>query len=159
MKHYITLFITYVSVIIFIGQALALQETEILNLDKAGAALSGYDPVSYHDGMPVKGKGSMYFIHNGAKYLFISKENRSRFITSPLRFAPAFGGWCAWAMLEGKKVNVDPERYKIVDGKTYLFYNSFFTDTLKKWNGLALKQSESALTGRAKNHWKKISGQ
>ncbi len=59
-------------------------------------------------------------------------------------------------MLDGQKVEVDPKRFKIVNGQTYLFYNTFFTDTLKKWDAVAAKETESSLVKRANENWQKI---
>ncbi|MFT5731290.1 MAG: YHS domain-containing protein [Desulforhopalus sp.] len=130
-----------------------------LNLKKSGVALEGFDPTSYHTGIPVKGSAKITLNYEGAIYYFSTQENLTIFQEKPEKFVPAFGGWCAWAMLDGQKVKVDPKRFKIVNGKTYLFYNTFFTDTLKKWNTLATKETESSLVKRANEHWQKILSQ
>lgn len=130
-----------------------------LNLQKSGVALDGFDPTSYHTGIPVTGSDKITLKHEGAIYYFSSKKNLTLFQEKPETFVPAFGGWCAWAMLDGQKVKVDPRRFKIVNGKTYLFYNTFFSDTLKKWNALAIKETESSLVKRANDHWQKILSQ
>ncbi len=65
-------------------------------------------------------------------------------------YEPQYGGWCAYAMgNSGEKVEVDPETYKIVDGKLYLFYNKYFTNTLKSWN-----KDEAKLKSKADESWK-----
>ncbi len=127
-----------------------------LNLDGNGVALQGYDPVSYHDQGPVIGKSELSTTHDGAVYHFSSSENLERFSADPEAYLPAFGGWCAWAILDGEKVKVDPETYKIVDGATYLFYNAFFVNTLSKWNRLAEKESEASLVKRAQSRWSEL---
>jgi YHS domain-containing protein len=127
-----------------------------LNLDGNGVALQGYDPVSYHVQGPVPGKPEFSTTHEGAIYHFSSRENLQLFIDEPETYLPAFGGWCAWAMLDGEKVEVDPETYKIVDDSTYLFYNTFFVNTLSKWNRLAEKESEAALVKRAQARWSEL---
>jgi hypothetical protein len=65
---------------------------------------------------------------------------------------PQYGGWCAYAMgAKNEKVTMNPENYKIVDGKLYLFYKNFFTDTLDDWN-----EDEENLKQKANENWKKI---
>ena len=129
------------------------------NLDASGIAIKGYDPVSYHLGKPAKGKNEIFMSHKNVTYLFVNDDNRQTFKKDPAQYLPAFGGWCAWAMLEGQKVKIDPKRYKIVAGRTFLFYNTFFTDTLKKWNQRAQKETEAALVKQADNHWQLLTGQ
>jgi len=124
-----------------------------LNLDPAGIAIEGYDPVSYHMDKPKKGTEKYSFFHHGATYLFSSQKNLEIFQKNPASYLPAFGGWCAWAMLEGEKVSVDPENYKIINGTNYLFYNSFFTNTLSKWNKRAERETDKGLVDRAEREW------
>ena len=83
-----------------------------LNLDDKGRALHGYDPVSYYSETPVKGKSSISYEYQGAQYFFASPESREEFINNPEMYRFAYGGYCAWAMLQGEKVDVDPERFK-----------------------------------------------
>jgi hypothetical protein len=91
-------------------------------------------------------------VHNGATYYFLSDENKSKFVANPTQFEPKFGGWCAYAMGDsGEKVKIDPETFKIVDGKLYLFYNFFFNNTLKDWN-----ENEKVLKQKADENWSKI---
>lgn len=125
----------------------------LLNLDQRGLAIQGYDPVSYHIDGPAKGKKEYSVVHGGATYLFSSQGNLEKFLNSPEIYMPAFGGWCAWAMLDGEKVEVDPQTYKIIDGVTYLFYNSFFTNTLSKWNTRAKRETDNDLVEKARFEW------
>ena len=75
------------------------------------------------------------------------------FKANPATYLPAYGGWCAFAMLDGKKVDVNPKRFKVIDGKTYLFYDGLFGNTLKKWGQLARKDSEEKLIKKATEQW------
>jgi hypothetical protein len=84
--------------------------------------------------------------------LFASQQNLAKFKASPEKFEPAYGGWCAYAMGEtGEKVKVDPETFKIIDGKLYLFYNFWGNNTLVDWN-----KNEAPLKMKADQNWKKI---
>ena len=79
-------------------------------------------------------------------------ENKEAFKNAPARYEPQYGGWCAYAMgNDGSKVEIDPETFKIVDGKLYLFYNKYFTNTLKSWN-----KQEPELKKKADQNWQKI---
>ena len=116
-------------------------------------AIDGYDPVAYFkSGKAIKGKKDLVVNHQGVVYYFSSLENREEFKSNPSHFEPEYGGWCAYAMGEkGEKVNIDPETFKIVNGKLCLFYNKFFNNTLKSWN-----KDESRLKQSADINWKKI---
>jgi YHS domain-containing protein len=121
------------------------------NLTK-GLALKGYDPVSYLHRSPVEGRSEFKFTHRGVLYLFSSSANLALFRAAPEKYEPAYGGWCAYAMGEtGEKVKVDPETYKIIEGKLYLFYNFWGNNTLEEWN-----KNEPALKARGDQHWKKF---
>ncbi len=89
-----------------------------------GTAIKGIDPVAYFKkSKPVKGQESFSFEWKGANWLFSSAENRDLFASNPEKYAPQYGGFCAWAVGQGNLVSIDPEAWKIVDGKLYLNYN------------------------------------
>lgn len=100
------------------------QSKSLLNLDKAGVAIQGYDPVAFFtDGKPVKGDAKFPFRHNGATYLFASKEHRDAFKAEPTKYEPVFGGYCAYGVSRGKVVEIDVEAFQIVDGRLLLQYS------------------------------------
>jgi YHS domain-containing protein len=122
------------------------------NLDD-GVAIKGYDPVAYFTmGKAEKGKSAFSSSYHGVNYHFASAADLNSFQASPEKFEPQYGGWCAYAMgHDGSKVEVDPETFKIINGKLFLFYNRFFNNTLKTWN-----LDESRLHTRADANWQKI---
>lgn len=122
------------------------------NFSKKGVAIDGYDPVTYFtENKPRKGKQGFALFFSGATYYFTSNENKELFKKDPYKYEPQYGGWCAYAMgNDGSKVEVDPETFKIVNGKLYLFYNKFFTNTLKNWN-----KNEVSLMNNANINWSK----
>lgn len=122
------------------------------NLSSSGVAVGGYDPVAYFTaGKAVEGSKEYPYTLDGAVYRFASAQNRELFKAAPAKYQPQYGGWCAYAMgAKGEKVEVDPETFKIVDGKLYLFYNKFFNNTLKSWN-----KDEVNLKARADVNWMK----
>jgi YHS domain-containing protein len=86
--------------------------------------LKGYDPVAYFtDGKPVEGSTDYTFKWNGATWRFASAAHRDQFAKEPAKYAPQFGGYCAWAMTRGDKADIDPACWKIVDSKLYLNYS------------------------------------
>lgn len=115
-------------------------------------AIQGYDPVSYFkQNKAVKGKKEISTSYEGIIYQFSSASNKEIFSKNPASFEPQYGGWCAYAMgSAGEKVEINPETFKIIDGKLYLFYNAFFNNTLKSWN-----KDENSLKAKADANWKK----
>lgn len=89
-----------------------------------GTAIDGTDPVSYFtEGRPVEGKSGITFDWNGATWRFASEANRDRFAAAPEKYAPQYGGYCAFAVAKGSTASTDPEAWSIVDGKLYLNYS------------------------------------
>jgi YHS domain-containing protein len=87
-------------------------------------AVSGYDPVAYFiDGKPVEGDRAHSHEWQGATWRFATAENLEAFKADPARYAPQFGGYCAWAVSQGYTASADPQAWRIVDGKLYLNYN------------------------------------
>ena len=98
-----------------------------------GLALSGYDPVAYFEvGAPVAGSPQFEFEWQGATWRFSSAEHLAAFRANPERYAPQYGGYCAWAVSNGNTASSDPEAWKIVDGKLYLNYSRAIQE---KWQG------------------------
>ena len=145
--------------------SLALVATAILTMSTAsaiepnlknGLAIQGYDPVSYFHGSPTKGESSLSQKHNGATYRFANEKNRSTFASNPAKYVPAVGGYCAWAMLESDAVKINPQSYKIIDGKLHLYYDGLLGDTLAKWTELAKKETDTALSRKSIANWSKL---
>lgn len=116
---------------------------------KKGVAIHGYDPVSYFDDKPQKGDSKYAHTYKGVSYRFVSEDNLKQFKNNPESYTPQYGGWCAFAMGDyGDKVKVDPKTYKVTDGKLYLFYNFYLTNTLDDWN-----RDESNLIKKGDENW------
>jgi hypothetical protein len=93
--------------------------------DTGDGALRGYDVVAYHtEQRPVRGSEQYTVDWNGATWRFASAANRDRFAAEPARFAPQYGGYCAYGTSRGYKVATQPDAFAIVDGKLYLNYNT-----------------------------------
>lgn len=137
---------------LFLCSIFTLHGQEQSNLTN-GVAIHGYDPVAYFEqGKPTKGSKEFAVSINGTIYYCSSPANMKLLQKIPDAYLPEYGGWCAFAMGDyGKKVDVNPKTYKITDGKLYLFYNTFPTNTLKTWN-----KDEKRLQNNADINWKEI---
>lgn len=149
MKHLILFFLLGFSFLIN-AQNAADRENHF-NLEK-GIAIQGYDPVAYFSNRAIKGDKKISTNYQGVVYYFSSEVNKNTFLLNPIKYEPQYGGWCAFAMGDyGKKVEINPETYKIINGKLYLFYNSYLNNTLKSWN-----KDEINLKKNADHNWSKI---
>ncbi len=102
----------------FASSALAANE---FNVDDDGAALKGYDPVAYfEDGSATPGSAEYTIAVDGVTYHFASAAHRDAFSADPDKYRPQFGGYCAMGTAMGKKFDVDPEAFRVVDGKLYM---------------------------------------
>jgi YHS domain-containing protein len=110
---------------------IAAERIDAVNKNRSAVALQGYDAVAYHkQGRPVK--GTPQFAHGwmGATWHFASAEARDAFAAAPDKYAPRYGGYCSWAVSRGYTADVDPEAWKIVDGRLYLNYSK---GVQRKW--------------------------
>lgn len=123
------------SMMLFLAVALPAlgQSKTLLNLDKAGVAIQGYDPVAFFtDHKPVKGKAEFMARHNGATYLFATKAHRDAFEAAPAKYEPAFGGYCAYGVSRGKLVEIDVQAFQIVDDRLLLQYSKGVREDFNK---------------------------
>ncbi|MGV6800711.1 MAG: YHS domain-containing (seleno)protein [bacterium] len=123
MKSLIRILLAAVISVASIGTALAAK-AEIYTGRLSNQAVGGYDTVSYFSNSgPVKGTDEFQYSYKGAVWLFSSAENLTKFQENPTRYAPQYGGYCAWAMAAGKFAKGDPKYWTIYQGKLYLNYN------------------------------------
>jgi hypothetical protein len=121
---------------------LAASPVEPMNKNRDAVALKGYDPVAYFTlSKPVKGLAQYSHDRMGARWWFMNSENRDMFAADPQRYAPQFGGYCSWAVSQNYTADIDPDAWKIVDGKLYLNYNQSIQ---KKWEQDLTKRIEDA---------------
>ena len=132
--------------------AIEAEPAQDYNLGPDKLALGGYDPVSYFGtARPTSGSKNITAKKDGVVYRFASAANRDRFLADPQKYLPAYGGWCATAMAEGKKVEVDPRNYRVTEGRLFLFYKSVVHDAQDDW-----KNDEARLRAKADANWKRI---
>jgi YHS domain-containing protein len=123
--HRIRLFLTAAGLALAVAQPVAAANSPVYTGTFSKVAVSGHDPVAYFTaGKPVEGSKEFKATWMGAEYRFASAANRDRFKADPARYAPQYGGYCAWAVSQGYTAPADPTVWKIVDGRLYLNYDA-----------------------------------
>ena len=98
---------------------------------RGDTAILGYDTVAYFtDGKPVKGLDSFAAEWMGARWKFASQAHLDQFKASPEKYAPQYGGYCAYGVSQDHLVSIEPDKFKIIDGKLYLNYDA---DVQQTW--------------------------
>ncbi len=147
-----TIFFTFVIMSSSFAQQVFTNNNNVAN--------EGYDVVNYFTtNSAFRGSKDFSTEHNGANYYFTSAENLEAFKASPGKFLPQFDGYCSFAVAKmNKKVPVDPETFRIDDGKLYLFYNDFWEgkpfNTIVPW-----LNNEAELSQMATTNWKSLQKQ
>lgn len=125
-------FMTLAAVSMIAAAPAQAQKAEVFTGIVKGVAVGGYDPVAYFTaGKPIRGDKAITLEHNGAVWRFASEQNRDAFKADPSKYAPQYGGYCAWAVSQGYTAKGDPNAWKVVDGRLYLNYNEKVQAT---WN-------------------------
>jgi YHS domain-containing protein len=100
---------------------------------RTDTAINGYDTVAYFTvGKPVKGQDSLVYEWNGAKWKFSTQAHLDLFKAMPEKYAPQYGGYCAYGVAQGNLVKVEPDQFTVLDGKLYLNYDADVQATWKK---------------------------
>jgi YHS domain-containing protein len=116
MKHF------YVIILLFLSVNVNAQKAEIFQKD--GAAIRGFDPVAFFvEGKAVIGDDKIYYEWKDARWLFSSNANMESFKNDPEKYAPQYGGYCAFGMADGHKAPTDTDTWTIIDNKLYFNYN------------------------------------
>lgn len=92
--------------------------------EQNGLAIDGYDPVAYFtEKKPVKGVPEFRADYHGSTFQFVSVDHRDAFAADPAKYAPQYGGYCAYGVAKGYKAKIDPEAFSVVHGTLYLNYS------------------------------------
>lgn len=135
-----------IAVILFVTLAANAQKSEIFST--AGKAIKGYDPVAFfEESKPVKGADSIFYNYKDAVWLFSSMKNMEAFKKNPEKYAPQYGGYCAYGMSDGQghKAPTNTDTWTIVDGKLYFNYNAKVKEIWTK--------QQPALIEKANTNW------
>jgi YHS domain-containing protein len=120
---------------------------------KKGFIANGYDVVAYFNNEAIEGNKQFKTMFDGVYYKFHSDKNLAAFNKNPKKYVPQFGGYCAYAIAEkSEKVSINPKTFEIINGKLYLFYNAWGTNTLELWQ----KENTKELLENADKNWRKI---
>ena len=130
-----------------VSMTVSAQKSEIFIKD--GYAIRGYDAVAYFtENKPVKGNEQISYSWNGATWLFATNNNKESFQMNPAKYAPQYGGYCAYGLSRGYKANTESDAFTIVDGKLYLNYN---LDVRSEWN-----KDQKGYIGKADKNWPEV---
>ena len=133
----------------------SFRRTGDYNLSDDSLAIQGYDPVAYFPeggGKAKKGSAKHQTRHGGVTYRFASAANLETFRKDPAKYEPQHGGWCSYAMgVNGDKVEIDPEAFRLTDGQLHLFYTGWFADTREDWDA-----DTKSLKKKADANWEKL---
>jgi hypothetical protein len=120
---------------------------------KKGYVAEGYDVVEYFSNNAAKGIKKYTATFKKVKFKFISAKNVEAFKSNPEKYIPQYGGYCAYAIgKSAEKVSINPKTFEIRDGKLYLFYNTWGTNTLKLW----VKEGAKELQEKADKNWENL---
>ena len=144
-------------ILLMLALLLPVRGAAEMNLDD-GTAIEGFDPVSYFDGVPRMGKRDRTTTHQGAVYRFFNNRNQMRFEKTPDRFIPAYGGFCAWGVLDDDDLeSIQPGSWKIVDDRLLFFYKGYLGDGRRDWEEAAAREGgDLILMKQADVAWQKL---
>lgn len=146
--------LVFTTLVSLAGPAALAQETPAsppkpVNVDDQQLALQGYDPVEYFTSKRAQvGKAQYTATHQNATYRFVSSKNRDMFVAAPEKYAPQYGGYCAWAVSHGYTAPVDPKVFAVVDQKLYLNYDA---SVMEDW-----QKDRKNLIEQANRNWPKL---
>lgn len=124
----------FIVMLLAISNCLYAQKAEIFSTGEG--AIKGYDPVAYFtEKKPVKGKDNITYQWKGVKWKFASAQNLESFKANPEKYAPQYGGYCAYGVAKGYAVKIEPDAWDIVDGKLYLNYDKSVQKSWKEKKG------------------------
>jgi YHS domain-containing protein len=105
----------------------------LVNTDKTGVALQGYDPVAFcTDGKPIKGTADFQSTDHDVVYRFATAEHKALFDANPGKYEPAFGGYCAFVVAKGHLASVEVAAFQVVDGHLLMQHSLGVRDAFNK---------------------------
>lgn len=118
LKHVIALLLALIGM-----HASLVHASHDFNTDNDGIFVHGYDLISYFQGNPEPGSPSIQSNYHGARLYFSSLAHKQQFDANPGRYLPQFNGYCSYGVRMGKKLDIDPHAYRVLDDKLYLLLN------------------------------------
>jgi YHS domain-containing protein len=154
------LFYTLTIIAIQLIRTGAYAQTDPVSND--GVAIGGYDVVSYFKlNKAVKGSGDFQYKFNDVLYYFSDEQNKKDFIAAPIKYMPQYDGYCALAIgAQRKKVSIDPNTFKVKDGKLYLFFNGKLAFSGRTFNSIEpWNKDEDILIKKSEKNWPEVKNQ
>jgi YHS domain-containing protein len=152
LKHLKTMVLAAFIALGLLSNLAIAKEAPIYTSFFGNVAVGGYDTVAYFtDKKPVQGDAKFSTSYQGTEWRFATAAHRDAFVADPARYAPQYGGYCAWAVAQGNTASADPMRWRIVNDKLYLNYDA---DVQKKWDA-----SIPEFIQQANNNWPSVLGQ
>ena len=126
----------------------------LVNVDDEGLALQGWDPVTFHDGAPVEGNLDRTSVHDKATYRFSSAQTQRRFEAAPEKYAPRYGGYCAYAVSQNRLSPVQIDQFEIYEGHLLMFTNADYKQRFDAAKAETFTKSEAAWPALVATHGK-----
>ena len=137
-------FVASMAIVLLVPMSMAGSSPNPVNVGSDKVAIKGYDTVAYFtNGQPTRGSSEFVFTWNGARWQFASADHRDMFAANPERYAPQFGQFCSMGLALGKRAIADPEVWKIVDDKLYLYFSRGARDKFQQDAPKNLKEAEA----------------
>lgn len=130
-----------------------LAQSHSYNTDESTIALEGYSPVSYiENGQAQLGKKTFKATYDGLTYFFVNQNQQKKFQSNPKKYIPQYGGWCAYAVSLGYKYRPNPNSFRIVDDKLYLFTVNVEAEFVTAWE----KEGQDIHIAQGDKNWKTL---
>ncbi len=128
----------------FLALTSLLSAKTLVNVDRSGIGIRGYDPVAYFtDGKAEKGVPQFSSTAGGVTYLFATAEHKAAFDANPSKYEPRFGGYCAYGVSRGSLIEIDPSAFQIVNGQLLLQYSKGVMVKFNKDQTVCLQKAET----------------
>ena len=140
-----------------VSTAAAGDAVTLVNVDKSGVILDGYDPVAFFtDNKPVMGASAYQSTYHGAIYHFASADHKATFDKEPAKYEPQFGAFCAYAVSVGRTAAIDVNTFSIINGRLVVQHNARAVGLWNKDPQTSLKHADKYWPAVAANGGKQI---
>ena len=127
--------------------AASAEQDQIYTTSRSNVAAGGYDVVTFFSGTPQEGAAEFSTTYDGAEWYFLTEANKASFIANPDKFAPQYGGYCAWAMSKGKFAAGKPKHWNVEDGRLFFNYNARIKRKWEKMREEFIIKADAQWTG------------
>jgi YHS domain-containing protein len=130
------------TLVAFLALTSLLTAKTLVNVDRSGIGIRGYDPIAYFtDGKPEKGLPQYSSTADGVTYLFTSAQHKAAFDDNPSKYEPRLGGYCAYGASRGSLIEIDPSAFQILNGQLLLQYSKGVMEKFNKDQAASLQKA------------------